>query len=158
MLLTGARVHFFFSNPDNKPKEKKKSPVYIKALKLNMLAKTEGGPAGCRSSLVLQQSIPIQIARPLLQPTDWPSTPESDPTGQEKSSADHCGPPSVRPRVLVILLVERGGYLFLHQPQLITQVVVGFHEVLDLGFRGRKCIFHLHVFLHSNGAIREVRV
>lgn len=79
-------------------------------------------------------------------------------TGQEKSSADRCGPPSVRPPVLVILLVERGGYLFLHQPQLIAQVVVGFHEVLDLGLRGRERVFHLHVFMHSDGAVGEVRV
>lgn len=102
-----------------------------------MLAKTEGGPAGCHSSLILQHSIPVQIAR----------------TGQEKSSADHCGPPSVRPPVLVILLVERGGYLFLHQPQLVAQVVVGFHKVLDLGFGGGERVFHLHVFMHSDGAV-----
>lgn len=117
-----------------------------------MLAKTEGGPAGCRSRLILPQGISIQIAWPSLLPTGWASTPERDHT------ADHCGPPSVRPPVLVILLVQRGRYLFLHQPQLITQVAVGFHKVLDLGFRGRECVFHLHVFLHSNGAIWEVRV
>lgn len=61
VLLTGERVHFFFSNPENKPMKKK---VYIQAVILNMLAKTEGGPAGCHSSLILQPSIPIQIARP----------------------------------------------------------------------------------------------
>lgn len=132
--------------------KQQKYPLYSQTEKLNMLAKTEGGPAGCRSSLILPLGIPIQIAWPSLHPTGWASTPESDHT------ADHCGPPSVRPPVLVILLVQRGGYLFLHQPQLITQVAVGFHKVLDLGFRGRECIFHLHVFVHSNGAIGEVRV
>lgn len=30
--------------------------------------------------------------------------------------------------------------------------------MLDLSFRGSKCVFHLHVLLHSNRAIREVRV
>lgn len=66
LLLDGERVHFFLSNPEIKPtKEKKrKSPVYIQALKSFMLAKTEGGPAGCHSSLISQHSIPIQIARP----------------------------------------------------------------------------------------------
>lgn len=108
-----------------------------------MLAKTEGGPAGCRSSL-----IPVQTARPSLRAAGWASTPERDPT------ADHCGPPSVRPpRVLVTLLLQRGGYLFLHQPQLVAQVAVGFHEVLDLRFRGRERVLHLHVFLHSDGAV-----
>ncbi|KAG7244050.1 hypothetical protein INR49_006211 [Caranx melampygus] len=35
-----------------------------------------------------------RVAQPSLQPTDWASTPEIDHTGQEKSSADRCGPPS----------------------------------------------------------------
>lgn len=132
--------------------KQQKYPLYSQTQKLNMLAKTEGGPAGGRSSLISTLGIPIQIAWPSLHPTDRASTPESDHT------ADHCGPPSVRPPVLVILLVQRGGYLFLHQPQFITQVAVGFQKVLDLGFRGRECSFHLHVFLHSNGAIGEVGV
>lgn len=81
-----------------------------------------------------------------------------DHTGQEKSSADRCGPPSVRPPVLVILLVEHGGYLFLHQPQLIAQVVVGFQKVLDLGFRSRERRLHLHVLMDSNRPVGELRV
>lgn len=64
----------------------------------------------------------------------------------------------VRPSMLVILRVERGGYLFLHEPQLITQTVVCFHELLDFCFRGREGGFHLQVFLHSDGSVWEVRV
>lgn len=67
-------------------------------------------------------------------------------------------PPRSGPPVLVTLLLQRGGYLFLHQPQLVAQVAVGFHEVLDLSFRGRERVLHLHVFLHSDGAVGEVRV
>lgn len=67
-------------------------------------------------------------------------------------------PLPLRPPMLVILLVARVGYLFLHQPQLIVEVVVDFHELLDLSFRGRESVFHLHVFLHRNGTIRQVRV
>ncbi len=73
LLLTGARVHFFFSNPENKSTKRKKKKNLQFTFRLrnwNMLAKTEGGPAGCRSSLILQQSIPILIARPSL-PTHW---------------------------------------------------------------------------------------
>lgn len=94
-----------------------------------MLAKTEGGPAGCHSSLILQQSIPIQIARPLIY------NPQAGPRHQRAIALlTTVAPPQSGTPVLVILLVQRGGYLFLHQPQLIAQVVVGFHEVLDLGF------------------------
>lgn len=60
--------------------------------KLNMLAITEGGPAGCHSSLIVPQSIPIQVVRPWLLNTGWASTPESVRTVQEKCSADHCAP------------------------------------------------------------------
>lgn len=147
LLLTGLTGAFLVKSRKQTNNNKKKKRKRNLQVTLYMLAKTEGGPAGCRSSLILPQSIPIQIARPSLQPTGWASAPESD------HAADHCGPPSVRPPVLVILLVQHGGYLFLHQPQLVAQVVVGFHEVLDLGFRGGQRIFHLHVFLHSNGAV-----
>lgn len=111
-----------------------------------MLAETESGPAGCRSSLVLQQSIPKSESSAL--------------RAQERS---HCAggelcwplrpPTSVQTPVLVILLGDHDGYLFLHQPQLVTQVVVSFHEVLDLCFGGRERVFHLQVLLHSDGAV-----
>lgn len=109
------------------------------------------------TSRVLQQPYhSYSESSPSLQLTGGASTPESE--RESDGTADHCGPPSFRPPVLVILLLRGGGYLFLHQPQLVAQVAVGFHEMLDLGLRGRERVFHLHVFLHSNGAIWEVRV
>lgn len=67
-------------------------------------------------------------------------------------------PPLSRPTVLVSLLLQRGGYLFLHQPQLVAQVAVGFHEMLDFGLRGRERVLHLQVLLHCDGAVGEVWV
>lgn len=58
----------------------------------------------------------------------------------------------------MISLVQHGRYLFLHEPQLIAQVVVGFHEVQDLGFGGGERVFQIHVFLHGDGTVGEVRV
>lgn len=151
-------MHLFFSNPQkNKPTQKKRKKN--SSLHSSFGLKKHAGQNRGWTSRVSQQPylatdyLCTQVAQPSLLPTDWASTPEIDHTGQEKSSADRCGPPSGWHPVLVILWVELGGYLFLHEPQLITQVVVGFHELLDLGFGGRECIFHLHVFLHSNGAI-----
>lgn len=66
--------------------------------------------------------------------------------------------PLCPPSVLVSLLVQLCRYLFLHQPQLITQVVVDFHELLDLCFRGRESVFHLHEILYSNRFVWLVRV
>lgn len=90
----------------------------------------------------------------------YSDTPQAGPPHQSRERT-HCWPlwPPLSPAlVLVTLLVLGGRYLFLHQPQLITQVAVGFHKVLDLGFWGREGVLHLHVFLHSNGAVWEVRV
>lgn len=104
-------------------------------------------------------TIAIFLTWPSLRAAGWAS--ECDHTGQDKCSADPlCPPPPflVRPLVLVILLGECSGYLFLHQSQLIAQAVVGFHELLDLGFRGRECVLHFNEFLHSYRAIRLVRV
>lgn len=60
--------------------------------------------------------------------------------------------------MLVILLWRGGGYLFLHQPQLVAQVVVGFQQVLDLCLGHRQFVLHLDVLLHGDGAVGEVRV
>lgn len=60
--------------------------------------------------------------------------------------------------MLVISLWRRGRYLFLHQPQLVAQVVVGFQQVLDLGFGHGQFVLHLDVLLHCDGAVGEVRV
>lgn len=60
--------------------------------------------------------------------------------------------------MLVILLWRGGRYLFLHQPQLVAQVVVGFQQVLDLGFGHGQFVLHLDVLLHGDGAVGEVRV
>lgn len=73
--------------------------------------------------------------------------------------ADRRPPSRSKPhQVLVIALAQRGWYLFLHEPQLIAQVVVGFHEVLDLGLGGGERVFQIHVFLHGDGTVGEVRV
>lgn len=111
------QTHFFFFFLNPKQTHTKETLVVIYALKSNMPARTEGGPAGCCSSSSLPQGREISIQRAAV----WASVPERDP------AADHCGPPSVRPPpVLVILLLRHGRYLFLHQPQLIAQVTVGF--------------------------------
>lgn len=95
------------------------------------------------------QGLPVLGAWPSLPLTGWASTQESKWVLLLST---------VAPPLLVILLVQRSGYLFLHEPQLIAQAAVSSHELLDLGLRGSERGFHLYVFLHCDGAVGEVRV
>lgn len=131
---------------------KKATLDIVAAVDLNMLARTEGGAAGRRSSF--------------LRPHGGDSSIQRASASGRHPAADHCGPlprtlhpPTHTPTlVLVISLWRRGRYLFLHQPQLVAQVVVGFQQVLDLGFGHGQFVLHLDVLLHGDGAVGEVRV
>lgn len=59
----------------------KKKAVYIQAMELIMLAKTEGGPAGCHSSSALTMT--HRLGLHTTERSHWAG----------KSSADRCGPP-----------------------------------------------------------------
>lgn len=50
------------------------------------------------------------------------------------------------------------GYLLLHGPQLIAQVDVHLQKLLDFRLRSHQGVFHLQVFLGSDGAVRQVGV
>lgn len=89
------------------------------------------------------------------------------PTDQSEPVVEALPPPSPNP-VLVVLLVVTGGcwrllvqvsgYLFLHEPQLITQVCVDFHQLLDLGLGDRQRVLHFLELLHGDWSVGEVRV
>lgn len=142
---------FLFSNPENKAKTTPKNKTNKQKPRFH--SSSEIDHAGHKQR-VDQQGAAAATGH------FYSDTPQAGPPHQSRERS-HCWPlwPPLGPAlVLVTLLVQRGRYLFLHQPQLITQVAVGFHKVLDLGFRGREGVLHLHVFLHSNGAVWEVRV
>lgn len=48
-------------------------------------------------------------------------------------------------------------YLFLKSPQLLAQVVVDFHELLDFGLRRSQGFLHLQIFLQRDRSIRKIR-
>ena len=49
-------------------------------------------------------------------------------------------------------------YLFLHEPQLVAQVCVDSHQLLDLGLGETQRVLHLLELLHADGSVGEVRV
>ena len=54
--------------------------------------------------------------------------------------------------------MQFSGYLFLHEPQLIAQVCVDFHQLLDLGLGKTQRVLHFLELLHADWPVGEVRV
>ena len=51
-----------------------------------------------------------------------------------------------------------GWYLFLHVAQLVAQVAVDLHQLLDLGLGGGQRALHILELLYGHRAVRQVRV